>query len=99
MDCIHSNLDCELSINILANLGQLSPRQFFRRFPNTFGITPHRYIMEERMAHAKKLLLSGQPLGEIAARRSRVPSGLTIFSFRDADEPVEPSAPEIQHET
>jgi AraC-like DNA-binding protein len=67
MDYIHANLDCELSINILANLGQLSPRQFFRRFLNTFGTTPHRYVIEERLAHAKELLLSGQPLGEIAA--------------------------------
>jgi AraC family transcriptional regulator len=66
MDYIHANLDCKLNLFDLANLVQLRPRQFFRIFSNTFDTTPHRYVMNERVAQAKELLLSGQLLVEIA---------------------------------
>jgi AraC family transcriptional regulator len=59
MDYIHANLDCKLNLFDLANLVQLRPRQFFRIFSNTFDTTPHRYVMNERVAQAKELLLSG----------------------------------------
>jgi AraC family transcriptional regulator len=66
MDYIDTNLDCKLSIDDLADLVRVSTRQFFRCFLNTFGTTPHRYVMNERVARAKQLLLRGQLLGEIA---------------------------------
>lgn len=68
MDYIHANLDCEVSLFDLANLVQLRPRQFFRKFSNTFGTTPHQFIMNERVARAKELLSRGQLLADIAAR-------------------------------
>jgi transcriptional regulator GlxA family with amidase domain len=64
---IDANLDCALSLYDLANLVQLSSRQFFRTFLNTFGTTPHGYVMKERVARAKELISKGQPLVEIAA--------------------------------
>jgi AraC family transcriptional regulator len=67
VDYIQANLDCELTLFDLAELAQLSPRQFFRTFSNTFGTTPHRYIMNERVAQAKELIAKGQLLVEIAA--------------------------------
>ena len=53
MDYIHANLDHALSLSDLAAIVQLSPRHFFRIFSNTFGTTPHRYILDERVAQAK----------------------------------------------
>jgi AraC family transcriptional regulator len=65
-DYIQANLDCALNASDLANLVQLRPRQFSRMFSSTFGTTPHRYIMRERVARAKNLLSKGRPLVEIA---------------------------------
>jgi AraC-like DNA-binding protein len=66
VDHIHANLDCELSLFDLSKLVHCSPRQFVRLFSNTFGKTPHQYIINERVARAKDLLLQGRLLVEIA---------------------------------
>jgi AraC family transcriptional regulator len=55
-----------LNLPHLAELVDMSPRQFFRLFANTFGCTPHRYVMKERVARAKDLLSAGLSLVEIA---------------------------------
>jgi AraC family transcriptional regulator len=68
MDYIHANLDGALNIFELAELIQLSPRQFIRIFSNTFGTTPHRYIINERVALAKELIAKGRLLVEIAVK-------------------------------
>jgi len=68
MDYIHANLDYALSLSDLAEIVQLSPRQFVRIFSNTFGTTPHQYILNERVAHAKELIAKGRLLVDIAAK-------------------------------
>ena len=68
MDYIHANLDGALNIFELAELIQLSPRQFIRIFSNTFGTTPHRYIVNKRVALAKELIAKGRLLVEIAVK-------------------------------
>ena len=67
MDYIHANIDRELSVFDLAKLVQLSPRQFIRIFSNTFGTTPHRYVLNERVALAMELIAKGLLLTDIAA--------------------------------
>ena len=52
----------------LAKLIRLSPRQFIRIFSNTFGTTPHRYIINKRVALAKELIAKGRLLVEIAVK-------------------------------
>jgi AraC family transcriptional regulator len=64
---VRANLGGELSLDNLAHLVEMSPRQFFRIFSTTFGSTPHRYIMMARVTHAKALLRAGHLLTEIAA--------------------------------
>jgi AraC family transcriptional regulator len=66
VDYIHANLAYDLNLPHLAELVDMSPRQFFRLFANTFGCTPHRYVMKERVARAKDLLSAGLSLVEIA---------------------------------
>ena len=68
MDYIHANLHGALNIFELAELIQLSPRQFIRIFSNTFGTTPHRYIVNKRVALAKELIAKGRLLVEIAVK-------------------------------
>ena len=68
MEYIHANLDRALILFELAELVQLSPRQFIRIFSNTFGTTPHRHIISARVALAKELIAKGRLLVEIAAK-------------------------------
>lgn len=56
IDYIHAHLDSELSISTLARLMQVSPFHFIRLFKRTMGITPHSYIMKQRIERAKVLL-------------------------------------------
>jgi AraC family transcriptional regulator len=67
VEYIRANLSEDLNLFQLANLVDISPRQFFRLFSNTFGSTPHRYLMNEKVARAKELLGAGLLLVEIAA--------------------------------
>jgi AraC family transcriptional regulator len=83
-DFIRTNLDCGLRVKDLASLVDLSPRQFFRRFLNTFGTTPHRYVVNERVTQAKQLLLSKQQLGAIAVTVGFANQGHFSVVFRKA---------------
>jgi AraC family transcriptional regulator len=65
-DHIHANLECELKHLDLSNLVELGRRQFFRKFANTFGTPPHKYVMDVRVERAKQLLSADQSLVEIA---------------------------------
>jgi AraC family transcriptional regulator len=56
---IAANLADEVSPGDLADLVQMSTRQFFRFFSSTFGSTPHQYLMKERVRRAKELLSGG----------------------------------------
>ena len=67
-DHIHANLECELGTRDLSKLVELGHRQFFRKFGNTFGATPHRYVTDKRVERAKQLLSADQSLVEIAGR-------------------------------
>jgi AraC family transcriptional regulator len=59
IDYIAANLASDLSLSDLADLVQMSPRQFFRFFSSTFGGTPHQYLLKERVRRAKELLSGG----------------------------------------
>jgi AraC family transcriptional regulator len=65
-DYIRANLACDLDLLHLADVVDMSPRQFFRMFASTFASTPHRYITNERVIRAKALLSAGLSLAEIA---------------------------------
>jgi AraC-like DNA-binding protein len=67
VDHIHANLDGDLRLFELAKLVRFSPRQFVRIFANTFGTSPHQFIMKERVDRAKPLLSHGLLLVEIAS--------------------------------
>ena len=56
IDYVHAHLGDDLSLIELAAAINLSPRHFSRLFRKTFGITPYRYLMSERINRAKTLL-------------------------------------------
>lgn len=67
VEYIEQHLDQPLALGELAQLAALSEYHFARMFSTSFGLPPHRYVLQRRLRRARELLLhSGMPLGEIA---------------------------------
>jgi AraC family transcriptional regulator len=56
LDHIESNLSRDLTLRELAGTANLSPHHFARMFKRTIGTAPHRYVVERRVEHAKRML-------------------------------------------
>jgi AraC-like DNA-binding protein len=67
-DYILEQLHAELSVMGLASLVGLGPRRFSTLFRQTFGTTPHRYIVERRLREGARLLENGHDIAEVARR-------------------------------
>ncbi|QKC97414.1 helix-turn-helix domain-containing protein [Mesorhizobium sp. NZP2298] len=50
------NLTRKISVDELAALAKLSPKHFTQAFSRTFGMAPHRYLLDLRLDHATRLL-------------------------------------------
>jgi AraC family transcriptional regulator len=67
VEYIEQHLDQPLALGELARLVALSEYHFARMFSTSFGLPPHRYVLQRRLLRARDLLLhSALPLGEIA---------------------------------
>lgn len=56
LDLIESDLSEDLSLSILANAAGLSEYHFLRMFKQSTGVTPHQYVISQRIERAKELL-------------------------------------------
>jgi AraC family transcriptional regulator len=66
-DYINDYVERELSLDELAAIAQLGRYHFSRAFKQSMGISPHQYIIQQRVERAKQLLLQGKmSLAEIA---------------------------------
>ncbi|MGK9264353.1 AraC family transcriptional regulator [Sinorhizobium meliloti] len=64
---LHEHFRRKLTISELAKVCGLSPGHFSQAFARTFGIPPHRYVLELRLEFAEKLLAgTDMPVAEIA---------------------------------
>jgi AraC family transcriptional regulator len=55
-ELLNSRLEGRDSIAAIAGIIGYSPSHFFRMFRRSFGITPHTYLMRQRLAVAQHLL-------------------------------------------
>jgi AraC-like DNA-binding protein len=64
---VDANLDSALDVDELATVVRMSPSHFTRSFNRSIGLTPHRYVIQCRVAKARELLTTTDlPLTEIA---------------------------------
>ncbi|WP_371796996.1 AraC family transcriptional regulator [Streptomyces sp. NBC_01718] len=55
-----------IALEEAARLVHAHPTHLVRAFTGAFGIAPHQYVMSRRVDLARRLLLDGQPAGEVA---------------------------------
>ena len=67
LDRIHSNPGAPLSLATLAAEIGTSRYQVIRAFARELGLTPHAYIVQQRLALARRLIRSGSALADVAA--------------------------------
>jgi AraC family transcriptional regulator len=68
VDYIESNIDRDLPLDALAGVVTMSPYYFARRFKETVGVSPHRYVMTRRVRHAQaQLKATERGIADIAA--------------------------------
>jgi AraC family transcriptional regulator len=60
LDLIESDLSEDLSLKVLANAAGLSEYHFLRLFKQSTGLTPHQYVISQRIERAKELLQKTQ---------------------------------------
>ena len=60
IDYIHARLGQDITLSELADVAQMNPYRFARAFKSSTGITPHRYLLLQRIEQAKKLLTLNQ---------------------------------------
>ena len=59
---------CEpLRLRQLSDMTGISPTRLLRGFEAAYGLTPHRYQQSRRIAKARRMILAGAPLAEVAA--------------------------------
>lgn len=56
LDYVASHLDGPLTLRRLAELADMDLFRFVRAFKQSTGVSPHRYVLESRIVHAKELL-------------------------------------------
>jgi AraC family transcriptional regulator len=56
LEHVQAHLDQQLSVTALAAVAQISPFYFSRLFKQSTGLSPHQYLLRQRIERAKELL-------------------------------------------
>jgi AraC family transcriptional regulator len=69
LEYMQAHLDCELSLAALAAVAGMSPYYFSRLFKQSTGLSPHQYLLQQRVERAKRLLADARlSITEVAQR-------------------------------
>lgn len=66
LEQIHDEWCLPLTLEVMASTVKMSRYQTLRHFRNEVGMTPHAYLTQLRVKHAKKLLEGGERLIDVA---------------------------------
>jgi AraC family transcriptional regulator len=67
LDYIHAHLNEPLSLKTIAKVIDISPSHFLTLFKQSTGLSPHQYVIAQRIEKAKLLLRKTDlPIAEIA---------------------------------
>ena len=67
VDFVQSHLDEDLSLIALAEQAHVSPFHFSRQFRATVGVSPHQFVLRQRVQKSLSLIKAGRlPLAQIA---------------------------------
>jgi transcriptional regulator GlxA family with amidase domain len=78
LDWMRAHLDEPLTVPTLAARAHMSARTFARRFKETTGATPHRWLLDQRLQHAEHLLETTDLAVDTVAARAGFGSGDTL---------------------
>lgn len=65
---VDANFQDDIDLQTLADLSALSRHHFIRAFKREVGLTPHAYLTDRRIRHARRLLARGTPPALTAAQ-------------------------------
>jgi transcriptional regulator GlxA family with amidase domain len=81
IDWIREHLDEALDVERLAQQAGMSPRHFHRRFTETVGETPARFVETLRLDRARELLQTARSLKQVAAQTGYANQGQFSKAF------------------
>lgn len=67
-DYLDTHFADDVTLDTLADQVNLSPFHLLRVFKQEMGLSPHAYLTQTRIWRARKLLLSGFPIADVAAQ-------------------------------
>jgi AraC family transcriptional regulator len=83
MDHIRDELHRNLSLKEIAGAVGLSPFHFSRLFKRSTGLSPHQYVMRQRVERARQLILRGElPLAVVATEAGFCDQSHMTLHFR-----------------
>ncbi|MEM9473170.1 MAG: helix-turn-helix domain-containing protein [Pseudomonadota bacterium] len=65
---IDENLERSIGVPDMATVAGMSERSFYRNFTAAIGITPSRFLEQQRLARAKQLLEAGAPVKAVPSQ-------------------------------
>lgn len=91
LDYILDHITSELSLEELSSLASLSCSQYKQKFKKQMGISPRRFINQQKIEHAKLLLQEGMSVTDIAMLLGFTTSGYfsTVFKKHTLSTPME----------
>ncbi|MEV4706662.1 helix-turn-helix domain-containing protein [Actinoplanes sp. NPDC049316] len=87
-----SRLGEQVSLEEMAAHARMSVRTFTRRFRDETGMSPRRWLLQQRVAHARLLLESTDLSVDVVARRAGLGSGTALRQHFQQSVGVAPSA-------
>ncbi len=79
---IIDNFNTDIDLNKISGIAHLSEYHFLRSFKESFGCTPHQFLLNLRMAEAELLLLKKRKIEEVAISCGFISNDTFIKCFK-----------------